>query len=116
MSEDLQAEVDRLRDVLREAHAAIKDMRHLLRQADAARAVIETMVAKQIEEGIKTEVDKGLDEYRDSLNKAIDNATEAVYRRFDTIADMLLGETKAAKRKGEPSLADYAQHLRRDDP
>lgn len=106
-----EEEAEALREVVREAHAAIKDMTRVLREMRDVRAEIEAAAAKAFGDHMQEQVAAGLAEYRASIDAAIESATTAVYARFDTIADLMLGESAAQRRKGETPLIEHAQRI-----
>lgn len=110
-SKAIAEETEDLRSATRAAHEAIKDMRGLIREMtvlrDEVKATSETVFTERMSEQVAT----GLAAYNDAIAKAIEEATEAVDRRFDTIASVLLGEDGEARRKGKPTLAEMATAL-----
>jgi hypothetical protein len=89
---------EQLKAVTREAHAAIKDLEKSMKDARLLLKSMETVkdelmaVSDQVfEQRMQERVDAGLDLYSKSLDKAIEDATEATYRRFDTLSDIMLG-------------------------
>lgn len=101
-------EITQLREATREAHEAaqaIKEQRTLLKQeADA--------VLDRIDDWVTERVTTELSRLTEAVGKAIDSATVGVYKRFDTIAEILLGEDARSKRSGYPSLTKYAERVR----
>jgi hypothetical protein len=55
---------------------------------------------------VQAEVKTGLDEFGKALEKAIETSTDAVYRRFDTLERLLLGEDDKSVRAGRPSIPE----------
>lgn len=108
-----EEDADALRVLIREAHEALKDLKVTIREAKEAREELASMAAVAVSESIDMAVKQGLETYALAIEKAIDNATDAVYARFDVIAATLLGETEQDKRKGEPTMGDLAHLVRR---
>ncbi len=106
-------EIQALRDATREAHEVLKDLRHATRDAKAVFQIIEGAAQTAVDERVKPVVQSGLEAFAEELRKAVDDATERVFKRFDTIADYLLGEDKRSKRRGKPSIEDVA-HIVKD--
>lgn len=106
-----------LRAATREAHETIQSLRSVIKEGREVVALIEDAGRQTVEDRIDHQVAAGLARYGDSITTAIDNAQAAVDKRFDTLADILLGETKAERRKGE-TLTDLAQRAvdRREHP
>lgn len=102
-------DVARLKEATREAHEVIKDLKRAVADARETHRLLHACVQDALNAGIGEQVQQGLDEYKDSLNKAIDDATQAVYTRFDQIADILLGEDKQSKRAGKPSIPELVE-------
>jgi multidrug efflux pump subunit AcrB len=88
MDEATAADLAAIKRATREMHEAIKDARQVKREMlDVVEALAPT-----IDRRIEDEVAAGLARYQESLNDAITKATAATYRRFDTLADIILGE------------------------
>lgn len=106
-------EAEELKGLISEAHAAIKDIRAEQRGLFILRGLLQDDLRKVrselssiAEEQIGEQVKTGLDEYKASLDSAIEAATEAVYKRFDGLADILMGE-------GDPSQETLTSLVRR---
>jgi Sec-independent protein translocase protein TatA len=90
------SEVDRLesaiaecREMVREAHAATKDLRTAVREAKRElRTMAEDEVASQLHE----EVSRQLDELEERTREAIIGATQKVLADFDRFGESLLGK------------------------
>lgn len=107
----LQKHLQDLKDTIAEAHGVIKDMgrerqevQELRDEAkaalDEAKAVLgsaSVVAGALVAEEIQTAVAKGMKEYNDALCTAIDLATHKVYKRFDTLAALLMGEDQPDK-------------------
>jgi hypothetical protein len=91
-----------LRELVAEAHGAAKDLRLAIREARQLRSTLPDEAARRIGES----VDQGLAEYSASLEHGIDEATKAVYRRFDTIVAVCLGEDPESVAAGERTLEE----------
>lgn len=108
----MREDTDALRLVVREAHEVIKDLRTVIREATEVRKGITDDIAAAVTGGIDDAVKIGLEGYSAAISVAIEDATEAVYQRFDTIAETLLGITERDKREGNVSIADQAKLVR----
>lgn len=100
---------DELKELVREAHGAVKDLRKAMEEAPR---IVSLLTARRIEEQVGAEVQRGLDEYKANLTDAIEAATESVYQRFEAIANVLVG-------KGSFSLESLAMkyvEAQRDEP
>lgn len=100
-----------LRAAIREAHEAMQGLRDLLREVRALRDEVEETAGKVFTSRMEEQVVAGLTAYRESIDKAIEDATAAVFNRFDTIADTMLGESKSQRRRGEIPLAEHAERI-----
>lgn len=87
---------DDLRDAVREAREALKDLRAERKRWQP--------LPDQVYGRIDQAVAQGLKEYETALETAIKTGTEAVFRRFDQISAILLGEDSQSRRAGDPSI------------
>jgi|RhiMethySRZTD1v2_1073278.scaffolds.fasta_scaffold20637_11 hypothetical protein len=85
-------ETDTLQDLLRQAHETIKDLRGLLREAAAFRAALPKLVEEAVGDQLKEAAVRETAAYFAGIDKSIDDATEAVYQRFDRLYASLVGE------------------------
>jgi hypothetical protein len=104
--DELPAQLIELRELITQGHALIKDLTRLLREARAARDDLPKAVTEAATEKIGEAVDAGLAEYKAALGTAIDDATATVFRRFDTLAAICLGEDPKSVRTGVTSVPD----------
>lgn len=111
MGKSIEEEVVDLRQATREAHEAMQGMRDLIREVKAVTAEARTVADEVFSERMSAQVEAGLASYRESINTAIENATQAVYARFDTITDLMLGESKGQRREGLTPLSEYATQI-----
>jgi len=95
----IREEVDDLIVRTREAHEVLKDIRTATRELreviDLANATQESLVStlhEVVHEGIDTAIEVGLASYTVAIETAINDATDAVYKRFDSIAGIMLGD------------------------
>jgi hypothetical protein len=101
---DLPGQLLELRDLIRQAHEATRDLRAVLKEAAAVRDSLPAAAGKAVSEKIGAVVEEGLTSFHDALGRAIEDSTAAVYRRFDTIEKLLLGEDDKSVRAGKPSI------------
>ncbi len=87
-----------MQKVTTELKEAITEGRQLLQDMKAERRAFENRLAEvrketrdTVEKHIAVEVKTGLAAYRSSLDQATKKATAAVFKRFDTLADILMG-------------------------
>jgi hypothetical protein len=90
------------RVVISESHEAQKDLRRLIQ---AAKEEIRGLAGPFLER-IDSDVSEGLEAYKATLAKAIADATETVYNRFDVLAAICLGEDGNSIRKGQPTVEE----------
>ncbi len=85
----LEAAVGECREMVREAHAATKDLRAAVREAKSElRALTQDEVAAHLE----AEVSRQLDELSERTREAIIAATQKVIAEFDRFGESLLGK------------------------
>ena len=85
----LEAAVGECREMIREAHAATKDLRAAVREAkQELRALTKDEVAAQIH----LEVSRQLEELGERTSEAITAATQKVISEFDRFGESLLGK------------------------
>ena len=101
---ELPQQLTELRDLIKRAHEATSDLRAVQREARAVRDSLPAAAEKAVSEQLGAEVKEGLDSFGKELDKAIDAGTDAVFRRFDRLEKMLLGEDPKAVRAGKPSI------------
>ncbi len=99
----LEAAVSECREMVREAHAATKDLRAAVREAKSElRALAQDEVAAHLE----AEVSRQLDELSERTREAIIAATQKVIAEFDRFGESLLGKEvywqKASGRRAVP--------------
>ena len=86
-------EVDDLKEIIRQAHEVLGDLRRAMKEA---RDLIENYTDEKVIPVLDTRTAAALEEYSGSITKAIQAATDAVYDRFDTITNIMLGKGKAS--------------------
>ena len=85
----LEAAVGECREMIREAHAATKDLRAAVREAkQELRALTKDEVAAQVH----LEVSRQLEELGERTSEAITAATQKVISEFDRFGESLLGK------------------------
>jgi phage protein D len=99
----LEAAVTECREMIREAHAATKDLRAAVREAkQEVRALAQDEVAAHV----RLEVSRQLEELGERTSEAITAATQKVITEFDRFGEALLGkETYWQKASGRRSAA-----------
>ena len=104
--DELPRQLTELRALIRQAHEVTSDLRAVLREARAVRDSLPAAAEKAVSEQLGAEVKAGLDSFQNALDKAIDSGTDAVFRRFDRLEKLLLGEDGKSVRAGRPSIPD----------
>jgi chromosome segregation ATPase len=94
--EDAVSELDRLeaamsecREMIREAHAATKDLRAAVREA---RQEAHALAADEVAAQIRAEVSRQLEELGERTGEAVTAATQKVIAEFDRFGEALLGK------------------------
>jgi chromosome segregation ATPase len=94
--EDAVSEVDRLeaaisecREVIREAHAATKDLRAAVREA---KQEVRALATDEVAANIRAEVSQQLEELGERTREAVTAATQKVISEFDRFGEALLGK------------------------
>src|SRR4051794_22783027 len=103
-----EKEIEDVRELVRELHGLVKDARQARRELGAEVEAVRALMQKKFEEECTTVVRAGLEEYQVQLAKHIEEATAAVYRRFDTIAEILVKGPKKRAYRDELSLEEVA--------
>jgi hypothetical protein len=94
--EDAVSELDRLeaamsecREVIREAHAATKDLRAAVREA---KQEVRALATDEVAANIRAEVSQQLEELGERTHEAVTAATQKVLSEFDRFGEALLGK------------------------
>ena len=109
--DELPRQLTELRDLIRRAHEATSDLRAVLREARAVRDSLPAAAEKAVTEQLSAEVNEGLRSFQKALDKAIDSGTDAVFKRFDRIEKLLLGEDPGSVRAGKPSIPQMIETI-----
>jgi hypothetical protein len=102
MSKTVPDEIEELRAAIREGHEVLQDLNVAIKEA---KSVVKEL-PQIINDKIETTVSSGLKDFQVALQTAIGKATASVYRRFDTLAAICLGEDPQAVANGERSMSD----------
>jgi phage protein D len=99
----LEAAISECREMIREAHAATKDLRAAVREA---KGEIHALAKDEVSAQIQQEVSRQLEELGERTQEAITGATQKVIAEFDRFGESLLGkETYWQKASGRRSAA-----------
>jgi hypothetical protein len=85
----LQAAVSECREMIREAHAATKDLRAAVREA---KQEVRGLAAEEVGAQIQAEVSRQLEELGERTSEAVTLATQKVISEFDRFGEALLGK------------------------
>ena len=109
---DLEREIETLtalREATRQAREAAKDLRAEVKAAREARA--EFFAAPELDARLADLTGAALASYDASIKKAIDDATRAVWNRFDTITMICMGEDPQSVREGKKTIPDLIREF-----
>jgi hypothetical protein len=99
----LEAAMSECREMIREAHAATKDLRTAVREA---RQELRTLTRDEVAAQIQLEVSRQLAELGERTGEAVTAATQKVIAEFDRFGEALLGKEtywqKASGRRAAP--------------
>ena len=99
----LEAAMSECREMIREAHAATKDLRAAVREA---RQEVRVLAAGEVAAHIQAEVSRQLEELGERTGEAVTAATQKVIAEFDRFGEALLGkEAYWQKASGRRSAA-----------
>ena len=87
--ERLEAAVGECREMIREAHAATKDLRAAVREA---KRELQDLARDEVSARIQGEVSRQLEELGERTREAVSTATQKVIAEFDRFGEALLGK------------------------
>jgi phage protein D len=87
--ERLEVAVGECREMIREAHAATKDLRSAVREA---KGELRALAKDEVTAQVQLEVSRQLDELGERTREAITAATQKVIAEFDRFGESLLGK------------------------
>ena len=85
----LEAAISECREMIREAHAATKDLRTAVREA---KKELRELTKDEVAGQVHSEVTRQLDEVRERTSEAVTAATQKVIAEFDRFGESLLGK------------------------
>jgi DNA topoisomerase VI subunit B len=85
----LEAAANECREMIREAHAATKDLRAAVREA---KRELQDMTKDEVAAHIQREVSRQLEELGERTREAVNAATQKVIGEFDRFGESLLGK------------------------
>lgn len=89
---DLAAEYERLNQAIRRSHEAIADMRAERKLLTDLLIEVREATQQRADAMVETEVRRALDQMIPTVNKAMDQAVEKVFAKFDRLTRMITGE------------------------
>lgn len=104
--------ITELRAVIREGNQLLGDLK---RERKACEDLFATLIPEHVEAVLNREVKDGLAEFNDSTRRYTDEAAQTVLRSFDELKKLLIGGTKADRRRGEVGLDTMIQNARIDN-
>lgn len=105
----IDAKIAQLKEATREANEATKGVHEAIREGKAILKGIEEAAQIAIDTRVAEAVAIGLESFKEALDGAIESGTERTYKRFDELAELLLGEDKGTRRKGLASLPEIIE-------
>jgi hypothetical protein len=100
-------EIAEIRAAVREGHELLRDLNLAIREAKNLLKDFPQAAIDKIDEGVI----KGLEHFQNELGIAIEQATAGVFRRFDTIAAICLGEDPQSVAEGKRTLESIIQDM-----
>ena len=85
----LEAALGECREMIREAHAATKDLRAAVREA---KQEVRVLATDEVAAHIQAEVSRQLEELGERTREAVTTATQKVIAEFDRFGEALLGK------------------------
>ena len=101
-----QGPAEEMRELIREAHGLLKDMR-------AERRAIEQLldgIPYKVDERIEKAVEIGLEKLGKATRKAMDDSVAKVGREFDRLEAIFAGTDSASRRAGKLPLEDLVRN------
>lgn len=98
-TEDLQQLHEQLREEIREAHGVLSDLRREIREA-------RELVPLLTDDLFTAEVKKQVAQLAEVTDEAMRRSVSKVTKSFDDLADTLMGEDRASRRKGKVPLPE----------
>ena len=109
---DLEREIETLtalREATRQAREAAKDLRAEMKTAREFRQ--EFFGTPELDARLKELTEAALASYDAGIKKAIEDATQAVWNRFDTITMICMGEDPQSVREGKKTIPDLIREF-----
>jgi len=99
-----------LRSAIREGHEILQGFKEAIREAREFEK--HQLSQDTIKQKIEDKLIAGLKEFEEALAKAISDATQATYDRFDLLASIMLGEDAESAKKGMPPIEELIKRYR----
>ena len=107
----LEAAIGECREMIREAHAATKDLRAAVREA---KREVHALAKDEVAAQVQVEVSRQLEELGERTSEAVTAATQKVIAEFDRFGESLLGKETYWKNGERPTCGQTSRHRRRD--
>lgn len=101
---DLGQAADALRQLIREANGATKDLRAAIAEARRTAPGI-------VGEHLDTAIREGLEEYGGTIRAAMNDAVGKVNAKFEGLADILMGCTEEDRKAGKASIPELVEKM-----
>ncbi len=97
-----------LRELVREAHGLLKDLRA------ERRAIVDLLdgIPAKVDDRIQEHLKAGLEELGKATKQAMTVSIEKVSREFDRLEAIFLGTDRESRRAGKPSVEDLIRRAR----
>ena len=112
MKRNAMDDVAVLKAATREAHIAAQELASVIREARKLQADLKGFADVTVEKAMEPVIEAKFAEFNKAMNDGIEMATQAVFDRFDTIRDALLGENQATRRRGLETIPELAEQYR----
>lgn len=101
---------ERLREATREANGVVKDLERVIREGRQLVKEIDAAASKAVEARIGEAIKEGLDEYRGTVRRAMDEAVVHIDKRFDEYANILMYGNKQGRGESLQEMAERQRH------
>lgn len=107
--EALASKTAELQIATRMANEALSDMKAERKRCDRLINVMKSEAQKSVDAYLEPVVNAEIKKMTKVVEEQIEKATEAVYDRFDTIGDILMGTSRTDRKAGKPTLEQLAR-------
>lgn len=100
-----------LEKALKDANLVLADFKSTIREGRALLADIKKVVEDRCEEVVGDAVSDSLAKLGHATEKAIEDTEAGIFKRFDDLFAMLMGEDKKSRKKHETSITELISQL-----